>query len=245
MTLPQHVAIIMDGNGRWAKQNGKPRLFGHAKGADTVREITTLSRKLGLKALTLYAFSTKNWDRPGEEVSGLMTLLKEYIRKERPTLLVNDIRFRTIGDLSRLSPELINLINELKDASSHCKSMDFCIALNYGGRDEIIRAVKKIGTEIKSGSINPEKIDEILFDSYLDTAVLPPVDLIIRTSGEFRLSDFLLWQGAYSELYFTDTFWPDFNEEEFRKALASYSLRERRFGKISDQIKQTGIGNPG
>ncbi|MBU1219810.1 isoprenyl transferase [Myxococcota bacterium] len=238
MTVPQHVAIIMDGNGRWAQKNGKPRLWGHARGADTVREITTLSRKLGIKALTLYAFSTKNWDRPEEEVSGLMGLLKEYIRKERSTLLDNDIRFRTIGNISKLPEDLITSINELKDASSHCKSMDFCIALNYGARDEIVRAVKKVTSDILDGKITHETIDEKLFDSYLDTACLPPVDLIIRTSGEFRLSDFLLWQGAYSEFYFTETLWPDFREEEFRKALASYSQRERRFGKTSDQIRK-------
>lgn len=238
MTLPQHVAIIMDGNGRWAQKSGKPRLWGHARGADNVREITTLSRKLGIKALTLYAFSTKNWERPEEEVLGLMGLLKEYIRKERATLLDNDIRFRTIGNISKLPQDLITSINELKDASSHCQSMDFCIALNYGARDEIIRAVKKIATDITDGKITNETIDEKLFDSYLDTACLPPVDLIIRTSGEYRLSDFLLWQGAYSEFYFTDTLWPDFREEEFRKALSSFSQRERRFGKTSDQIRK-------
>ncbi|MBN2723222.1 MAG: di-trans,poly-cis-decaprenylcistransferase [Deltaproteobacteria bacterium] len=236
--LPQHVAIIMDGNGRWAKERNLPRLSGHAKGASSVREITTIARKTGIRALTLYAFSTKNWSRPDEEVNGLMKLLGKYIKSERETLLSNDIRFSTIGNIDLLPENLKTSIAELKAVSRECASMDFCIALNYGGRDEIIRAVKKITALCMTGEKKPEDINEDTFRSYLDISHLPPVDLIIRTSGELRLSDFLLWESSYSELYFSEKYWPEFDENEFNKALNSYAKRERRFGKTTEQIME-------
>jgi undecaprenyl diphosphate synthase len=234
--LPTHVAIIMDGNGRWATNQGNERLYGHRAGAKTVKTITTYAREIGIKALTLYAFSEQNWGRPTDEIDGLMALLSEFIINERDTVLSNGIRFSTIGDTSRLPWQLQELILELKAVSSSNDAMDFCIALSYGGQEEIIHAVKMIAADCVNKVITPEEITPEAFEKKLFTSHLPPLDLLIRTSGEYRLSNFLLWQVAYAELYFTDVPWPDFTAEHFNKALCSYSGRDRRYGLVETAI---------
>ncbi len=231
MNLPKHVAIIMDGNGRWANRQGKERLFGHKNGAQVVRKITTFARKIGIKALTLYAFSEQNWNRPEEEVEGLMELLKKYIIAERKEILDNGIRFTAIGNLDKLSPDIQELISDMTEVSKNNQGMDFSIALSYGSQQEIVTAVRKIAAKCKQHKLEPEQINEETINSHLFTSHLPPLDLIIRTSGELRLSNFMLWQAAYAEFYFSQTAWPDFNEDEFEKALEEYSKRERRFGR--------------
>jgi undecaprenyl diphosphate synthase len=233
-----HVAIIMDGNGRWAIAQNKERLFGHKEGAKTVKKITTYARKTGIKALTLYAFSQQNWSRPSDEVAGLMELLGEYIVSERDEILDNNIRFSTIGDISKLSKPLRSSIDELTKVSSSNSGMDFCIALSYGSREEILLATKRIAEKCSKGDLSPDDITEELFASNLYTSNLPPLDLIIRTSGEKRLSNFLMWQAAYAEFYFTNIPWPDFNENEFQKAIDTFNKRERRFGLTGAQIKE-------
>ncbi len=227
--IPKHIGIIMDGNGRWAEQRGLPRNEGHRRGVERSKEIIEFSIELGLKALTLYTFSTENWRRPPSEVSTLMKLLEIYLKKELEKLIKNDVIFKTIGEIERL-PENIQLI--LKDAelrTSQNKGMILATALSYSGRNEILRAVKRI---ISSGR-KAEELTEEIFESYLDTAGIPPPDLIIRTSGEMRISNFLLWQSAYSEFYFTDTLWPDFGKEELLLAIQDYQRRDRRFGAVN------------
>ena len=223
LVVPEHVAIIMDGNGRWAKERNKPRVFGHKKGAETLRKIMEYSKKIGIKYLTVYAFSTENWRRSKEEVDALMFLFKTYIKNEKENLIKNKIRFMVSGRKEGVSKSLISAIEDLEKATSEEYEMVVNIAFNYGGRAEIVDAVNKI---IQAGE---KEITEDAFKKYLYNDI-PDPDLLIRTSGEFRISNFLLWQIAYSEIYITKKYWPDFNEEEMRKALLDYNNRERRFG---------------
>jgi undecaprenyl diphosphate synthase len=227
--IPRHVGIIMDGNGRWAEVRGIPRIEGHRRGVERIKEVVEVSAELGLKALTLYAFSIENWRRPSSEVTTLMKLLELYLKKEFGNLIKNNIVFKTIGDIWRLPEDIQKVIRETEEKTSFNKGMILVAAWSYSGRNEILRAIKKM---LYSG-VSPEEITEEVFNSYLDTAGLPAPDLIIRTSGEMRISNFLLWQGAYSELYFTDTLWPDFTKDEFLLAIQDYQRRERRFGSIS------------
>ncbi|MEP7231521.1 MAG: isoprenyl transferase [Ginsengibacter sp.] len=234
--LPRHIAIIMDGNGRWAKEKGEDRLFGHFSGVESVRNIVEGCAELGVKYLTLYAFSTENWDRPKDEVTGLMELLVQTIRNETDTLNKNNIRLFVIGN-TELLPDSAN--NELNEACEETKSntgMNLVMALSYSSRWEIVNAVKQIAVEIKSGILNPEDISNEIFEKHLCTAAFPDPELMIRTSGEYRISNFLLYQLAYSELYFTDTLWPDFRKENLYEAIIDYQNRERRFGKTSEQL---------
>lgn len=235
--LPNHVAIIMDGNGRWAKKQGLARVFGHKKGVETVHEITTAAAELGLGYLTLYTFSTENWNRPKEEVDAIMTLLVDTIAKERPTLMKNNVRLLTIGDTDRLPAEARQKYLQLIEDTSGNTGLSLVLALSYSSRWEIIEAAKHIAEKVQKGEIAPENICEQTLSDHMTTAGIPDPDLLIRTSGEYRISNFLLWQLAYSELYFTDCFWPEFTREEFYKALVDYSHRERRFGKTSEQIQ--------
>ncbi len=234
MNLPNHVAIIMDGNGRWAKRHGKKRFFGHREGMKRVREIVEVSAEKGINYLTLFAFSTENWLRPKEEVNFLMTLLEEFIKKEVKKLKENNIRLKFIGNFSKLSEKYLKLIKNGEDITSGCTGLKLNIALSYGGRQEILDAVKKLLKDIESRKVNLEDINDNLFSKYLYTDGMPDPDLLIRTSGEMRISNFLLWQIAYTELYITDTLWPDFNKNEYEKALNDYSNRERRFGRVDD-----------
>ncbi len=224
---PGHVAIIMDGNGRWADDRGLPRLEGHRKGADRVREITRLARRLGLQRLTLYAFSQQNWGRPAEEVHGLMTLLCDYLKNEREEILDNDIRLTAIGDLDRLPSFVREPLDALMAESQENQSMVLCLALSYGGREELVKAVQRIAKDVAEDRLTAQTIDESAIQERL---MSPDVDLLVRTSGELRLSNFLLWQAAYAEFYFTDVQWPDFGEVEFTEALNAYGARNRRFG---------------
>jgi len=226
--IPGHVGIIMDGNGRWAALRGLPRIEGHRRGVERSREVIELSAELGLKALTLYAFSTENWQRPSSEVAPLMKLLELYLKKELPGFMRNNIVFKTIGDVGRLPEYIQNIIRETEEKTSSNKGMVLITALSYSGRNEILRAVKKV----LYSDVKPEELTEEMFASHLDTAGLPAPDMIIRTSGEMRISNFLLWQSAYSEFYFTDTLWPDFSRDEFLLAIQDYQRRERRFGSI-------------
>jgi undecaprenyl diphosphate synthase len=233
---PSHVAVIMDGNGRWAQERGLQRLAGHRKGADTVREITTFARELEIPYLTLYSFSVQNWRRSPVEVAGLMGLLEEYCDKERDTLMENDIRLATIGDLQKLPESTRLAVTNLTEETAANRSMTLTLAIDYGGREEIVAAVRRLARDIRDRRIAPEKIDESAIETRLDTALFPDPDLVIRTSGEMRVSNFLLWQIAYAELYFTDVRWPDFSRADFAAALAEYAGRERRFGGTSDQL---------
>jgi undecaprenyl diphosphate synthase len=226
--IPGHIGIIMDGNGRWASSRGLPRIEGHRRGVERVKEVVEISAELGLKALTLYAFSMENWRRPSSEVTTLMKLLELYLRKELNSLVRNNIVFKTIGDIWRLPEDIQRVIRETEEKTSGNTGMCLIAAWSYSGRNEIVRAVKKI---LMAG-VNPDELTEELFASYLDTAGLPAPDLIIRTSGETRISNFLLWQAAYSEFYFTDTLWPDFSRDEFLLAIQDFQRRERRFGSI-------------
>lgn len=228
--IPQHVAIILDGNGRWAKANGKLRSQGHKAGADNVETINDALTEMGAKYLTVYAFSTENWKRTEDEVSYLMSLMKRYLIRNKKDAIERRTRIRVIGDKERLAPDLQELIREVEADTAHLDRFNLTFAINYGGRDEIVRAVRYIAEEAASGRLDPESIDEALFASYLDTADLPDPDLLIRTSGEERISNFLPWQIAYSEMYFTPVYWPDFTIEELKKAILSYAGRERRFG---------------
>ena len=229
---PEHVAIIMDGNGRWAQARGKPRLFGHHAGARRVREIVEACPGLGVKYLTIFAFSTENWKRTQTEVSGLMKLFKRYLMSETRELVDAGVRVRFIGDRIRLDETLVALMDELELLTCDNDKVHLTIALNYGGRDEVARATKRLCREVKAGRIDPESVDGETLARFLDTYVLPDPDLVIRTSGEARISNFLLWQSAYSEYEFVDTLWPDFTREEFARVLASYSSRERRYGAV-------------
>ncbi|MEX3315589.1 polyprenyl diphosphate synthase [Sulfitobacter sp. PS-8MA] len=229
---PRHVAIIMDGNGRWATQRGRPRLFGHHAGAKRVREIVECCPEVGVEYLTIFAFSTENWKRTQVEVAGLMSLFRRYISKEMRALSEYGARVRFIGDRDRLDDKLIKLMGELEGATAHNTRINLTIALNYGGRDEVARATHRLAQDVAHGRLDPDSVDEETLPRYLDTHVLPDPDLVIRTSGEARISNFLLWQSAYAEYEFIDTLWPDFTREEFTKLCAAYGGRDRRFGAV-------------
>lgn len=224
--LPRHVAFIMDGNGRWAEERGEPRVFGHEAGAETVRRVVTFARRRGIRFLTLYAFSTENWTRPQSEVDALMDLMGQFIVLELPTMLDNGIKLRIIGSVDRLSPELRQKLADAENATAHHDALTLIIAINYGGRDEIVRAARRIVAE----GIPAENVDEALFASRLDTDGIPDPDIIIRTAGEMRLSNFLIWQGAYAELHFPHRRWPEFSDADFEAALDEYKRRIRKFG---------------
>ena len=232
--IPSHVAIIMDGNGRWAKLRGKARSFGHQAGAETVHVIAEEAARLGVKYLTLYTFSTENWNRPINEVNALMALLMDSIEEE--TFMKNNISFRIIGDVDKLPTDVLDRLNRCIERTSSNTGMCLVLALSYSSKWEITDAVKKIAAEVKNGNLEACDITDETIDKYLCTNFMPDPDLLIRTGGEIRLSNYLLWQCAYSELYFCETFWPDFKEEEFCKAICDYQKRERRFGKTSEQI---------
>jgi undecaprenyl diphosphate synthase len=235
---PQHIAIIMDGNGRWAQARRRDRVFGHIKGARVAKKIVEASVKKKLKALTLYAFSEENWGRPIEEINFLMRLLSRYIIRERKSLIENNIRFRCIGQLEKIPVRVRNEVEATMRATRNNTGMVLTFALSYGGRQEMIQAFQQIGQLIESGKLKAENINESLITSFLQTAPVCDPDLLIRTSGEWRLSNFLPWQLIYTELYFTDTLWPDFTESDYDQALASYRKRERRFGKVAKNQAQ-------
>ena len=236
--LPRHVGIIMDGNGRWAEQRGLPRLEGHRRGSDSVREVTRAARKLGLPALTLYAFSAQNWQRPEGEVSGLMDLLRDYLHRERPEIMDNGIRLHAIGELDRLPPRVRDPLEDLRGESAGNSEMVLTLALSYGGREEIVAMARKVAEDARAGALRPEQIDAEAVEERLWTAGLPPLELVVRTSGEVRVSNFLLWQLAYAEIHLTETLWPDFGEEALLVALDDFQKRDRRFGKTSAQIRR-------
>lgn len=230
---PRHVAIIMDGNGRWAQSRGRPRLFGHHAGARRVREIVSACPDLGVDYLTIFAFSTENWKRTQTEVAGLMALFRRYILKEMQEFVKENVRVRFIGDRARLDKSLQGLMDEAEQMTQHCTRLHLTIAINYGGRDEVARATKRLAEDVAGGRLNPADVDQETLPRYLDTCLLPDPDLVIRTSGEARISNFLLWQSAYSEYEFIDTLWPDFTRDIFVDVLRSYGARERRFGAVS------------
>lgn len=232
LNVPAHVAIILDGNGRWAKKRLMPRNYGHMQGAKVVEQICEDADSIGIKYLTVYAFSTENWNRPKDEVEALMKLLRNYLKDCIKRANNNNMRVRVIGEKTGLSDDIRNKINELEECSKNNTGLTFTIALNYGSRDEITRAVRKISEDVKQGIIDEKDIDDKMISAYLDTDGIPDPDLLIRTSGEQRLSNFLLWQLAYTEFYFTDVLWPDFNKKELLKAVEKYSERDRRFGKV-------------
>lgn len=236
--LPEHIAVIMDGNGRWAKQQGKMRIFGHQHGVDAVRNTSEACAELGVKYLTLYAFSTENWNRSSLEIDALMSLLATALKNELKTLNDNNIRLNAIGDLKRLPKSQYNALMYVIDNTKNNTRMTLTLCLSYSGRWEFTETVKTIASKVKDGSINIENIDETLISNNLATAGMPDPDLLIRTSGEERISNYLLWQIAYSELYFTEKYWPDFSKEDLYKAIINYQNRERRFGKTSEQIKK-------
>jgi undecaprenyl diphosphate synthase len=239
--LPKHIAIIMDGNGRWAKKHTIGRIRGHKKGAQAVKATVRACGEIGIKYLTLFAFSTDNWNRPEEEVQALMSLLEEYLTKEIGQLKKQGIRLATIGDLDRLNPSIKKQLLQAKTDTASNDKMILNLALSYGGRDEIIYAVKKIIRDSEKNKVDINSINNHMFARYLDTYGIPDPDLLIRTSGEYRISNFLLWQIAYTELYFTNVLWPDFTKEHLFKAIASYQKRERRFGMTSEQLKKKNI----
>ena len=235
--MPRHVAIIMDGNGRWAKKQGLARMYGHKQGVETVHRITETAAEMGIQYLTLYTFSTENWNRPKEEVDALMTLLVDTIAKETPTLMKNNVRLLTIGDTERLPEGAKRKFEQCMEETSGNTGLRLVIALSYSARWEITNAMQTAVRKAQAGALKAEDVNEELVSSLLTTAAMPDPDLLIRTSGELRISNFLLWQLAYSELYFTDCLWPEFTEEEFCKAIVDYQHRERRFGKTSEQVK--------
>ena len=235
-TLPKHIAIIMDGNGRWAKKQGMLRAFGHENGTKSVRQTVEASAELGIENLTLYAFSTENWNRPKLEVQTLMKLLVSSLKKEIATLQNNNIKLSAIGNLNTLPKKVYKELFEVIENTKHNTRMTLTLALSYGSREEIINTVKEISIKVKNNIISPEKIDESIINEHLYTQNLPDVDLLIRTSGEQRISNFLLWQIAYAELYFTSTLWPDFTKQHLYEAIIEYQKRERRFGKTSEQL---------
>jgi undecaprenyl diphosphate synthase len=238
--LPQHVAIIMDGNGRWAQHRGLRRFRGHQEGVESVREVVRTARKVGIRYLTLYAFSEENWQRPRHEVQALMGLLKHFLRRELPEMQENEIAFEVIGNHTQLPKGVQREIEAIRIATSANRQMTLTLALSYGGRSEIIQAVQRLLVEVQADRLNPAEIKAELFAQYLYTHYLPDPDLLIRTSGEYRISNFLLWQLAYTELYFTETLWPDFRQEEFLQALLDYQQRDRRFGLTQEQIAAGG-----
>lgn len=234
--LPRHVGIIMDGNGRWAELRGQPRVEGHREGSNSVREVTRCARRIGVKALTLYAFSSQNWSRPAEEVAALMDLLREYLEKERDEIMENGIRLNAIGEVEKLPRFVRDPLDKLRKESENNQEMVLTLALSYGGREEILRAVRTLAERAQKGELNPAKIDDAAFEGALWTAGLPPLDLIIRSSGELRISNFLLWQAAYAEFVFTDALWPEIRDERFLECISQYQNRERRFGLTSSQL---------
>lgn len=237
--LPRHIAIIMDGNGRWAEHHAIGRIRGHQKGAQAVRSTVRTCREIGIKYLTLFAFSVENWGRPGDEVEGLMSLLEQYLTKEVKELNEQGIKLTSIGEIERLMPSVQEKLASAKKITENNSRMVLNLALSYGGQDEIIAAVKKIVQDSKNAKINPGDVNKELFCKYLNTAGMPDPDLLIRTSGEYRISNFMLWQSAYTELYFTDILWPDFKKEDILKAIASYQKRERRFGLTGELLRRT------
>lgn len=232
--IPQHIAIILDGNGRWAKAQGMPRSYGHMKGSDNVEVITRAASERGVKYITAYAFSTENWKRPKDEVDTLMKLLRNYMKSSLKKAKENNMRVRVIGDRSGLAEDIVESINTLEEATRDYTGLTLTIALNYGGRDEITRACRSIASKVQNGEMNPCDITQDTVASFLDTEGIPDPDLLIRTSGELRLSNFLLWQLAYAEFYITDVHWPDFNEAELDKAIDAYNKRDRRFGGVKN-----------
>ncbi len=243
--VPQHIGIIMDGNGRWAESRSLPRLEGHREGSTSVREVTRCARRIGLKALTLYAFSSQNWSRPADEVAGLMDLLREYLIKEREEILDNDIRLNAIGELEKLPKYVREPLEALRLDSQSNRSMVLTLALSYGGREEVVAMARRIAEEAAAGNLEPSAVSEALVDATMWTAGLPPVDLVVRTSGERRLSNFLLWQSAYAELYFTETQWPDFRSLQLLECVAAFQQRERRFGLTGAQASVADSGAKG
>ena len=235
MVVPQHVAIILDGNGRWAKQHGMPRNYGHTQGAKNVETICREAWNLGIKYLTVYAFSTENWNRPEDEVRALMKLLRNYMKNCMKTAEKNHMRVRVIGDISKLDPDIQKSIFRLEDFSKDQDGLNFQIAINYGSRDEMLRGMRRMLGDYKEGRFSLEELNEQRFEDYLDTRGIPAPDLLIRTSGELRLSNYLLWQLAYSELYFTEVPWPDFTKEELVKAVEDYNKRDRRYGGLKEE----------
>ena len=238
LKIPAHVALILDGNGRWAKKRGLPRQLGHKKGCETLEQVVEDAARLGIRYLTVYGFSTENWKRPEEEVGALMQLFRFYAKRLLAMAEKNNIRVRMIGERNRFAPDIVEAINGLEEKTKENTGMTFVIAVNYGSRDEITRAVRKIMADCKDGKIAPEGMTEQVFASYLDTAGIPDPDLMIRTSGELRLSNYLLWQLAYTEFYFTDVPWPDFSKEELEKAIEQYNHRDRRYGGVKEEEEQ-------
>ncbi|MBW4493257.1 MAG: isoprenyl transferase [Oscillatoria princeps RMCB-10] len=230
--LPLHVAVIMDGNGRWAKRQGLPRILGHRRGVDALKDLLRCCRDWGIQALTAYAFSTENWGRPLEEVDFLMALFERVLRQELEEMMRENVRVQFVGNLNSLPPSLQAEIGRSMEDTRHNQGIQFTVATNYGGRQEILQACRSIARQVQQGLIQPEQIDEALFERHLYTAGISDPDLLIRTSGEMRISNFLLWQVAYSEIYITDTLWPDFDRAEFHRALCAYQQRDRRFGKV-------------
>ena len=235
MNIPQHVAIILDGNGRWAKAKGMPRNYGHAQGSKNVEKICEEAWRMGIKYLTVYAFSTENWNRPKEEVNALMKLLRNYMKTCLKTAAKNDMKVRVIGDITILDEDIQKRILELEEATKNNGGLNFQIAINYGSRDEITRAVRTLAEDVKEGKLMPEEVNEACIERYLDTHDIPDPDLLIRTSGEQRLSNYLLWQLAYTEFYFTDVPWPDFSKQELEKAIEQYNRRDRRYGGVKEE----------
>lgn len=240
--IPEHIAIIMDGNGRWAKNRGNIRSFGHKAGVDSVRDITEACAQIGVKYLTLYAFSTENWGRPKIEVNALMRLLASSLRKEAENLNKNNIKLQTIGQIDRFPESCQRELREAMELTKDNDRLNLCLALSYSGRWDITEAVKKLAKQVKDGDINPDDINDEVIGAHLSTANIPDPELIIRTSGEYRLSNFLLWQLAYSELYITETYWPDFRRNELYKSIQSFQQRERRFGKLSKKKQKKSAG---
>jgi undecaprenyl diphosphate synthase len=234
--LPSHVAIIMDGNGRWAQHRGLERVFGHQQGVNALREVIEAAAELGIRYLTLYAFSTENWGRPDEEVSALMGIMVQSLNKETDTLIKNNIRLKTIGDVDRLAHDVRERLFETINLTSSGTGLNLIIALSYSSRWEIIEAARRLFDDVKKGTLSPDDINEMNFEKYLSTYGIPDPELMIRTSGELRISNFLLWQLAYTELYFTDILWPDFGKEDFYNSIIAFQNRERRFGKTSEQV---------
>lgn len=232
--LPRHVAVIMDGNGRWAQRQGQPRIMGHRRGADVLKEFLRCCQDWGIQALTVYSFSTENWRRPSEEVNFLMTLFERFLRQQLRELVAEDVRIRFVGDLAALPLSLQAELERAMEATRHNQGIRFTMAQNYGGRQDILQAVRTIATQVQHGHLQPEDIDEAVFERYLYTAGVCDPDLLIRTSGEMRISNFLLWQVAYAEIYVTETLWPDFDRAEFHQALRAFQQRDRRFGMVKN-----------
>lgn len=245
MRLPRHLAIIMDGNGRWAERRHLPRIFGHRRGVETVQEIVKECRTIGIRYLTLYAFSSENWRRPEDEVSALMGLLVRYLKSELETLLDRRIRLQVIGETSRLPGDVRQVLEDTVKRTAGHQEMVLTLALSYGSRDELVRAARQLASQVGSGALSPENIDEAVFAGVLDTTGMPDPDLLIRTSGEMRISNFLLWQLAYTELYFSEVLWPDFDSRELHMALQEFGRRQRRFGLTGAQIEGDSDGEAG